>query len=35
VIEFLTAVPRNSTGKVQKSTLRKHERANQSPAGIG
>jgi fatty-acyl-CoA synthase len=34
-IEFLTAVPRNSTGKVQKSTLREHEWANQSHAGIG
>jgi fatty-acyl-CoA synthase len=34
-IEFLTAVPRNSTGKVQKSALREHERANQSHAGIG
>ena len=35
VIEFLTAVPRNSTGKVQKSALREHERANPSHAGIG
>jgi fatty-acyl-CoA synthase len=34
-IEFLTAVPRNSTGKVQKSTLREHERPDQSHAGIG
>ena len=34
-IEFLTAVPGHSTGKVQKYELRERERANQSPAGIG
>ncbi len=30
-IEFLSAMPRNSTGKLQKSTLREHERAKQTP----
>jgi fatty-acyl-CoA synthase len=34
-IEFLSAVPRNSTGKVQKSRLREHERAQRTPAVVG
>jgi len=35
VIELLSALPRNSTGKVQKSRLRERERANRAHAVTG